>query len=237
MMGAGNACSAVYHTNTNLNTFGGSKKQGITSRVGLDNWANTAIQTYSNGYGRNKLFTLNQLGGVGVGKSMFNGRFTQVDGTRSDELPNKINRLKSLLALYPPYINPSDPYHLALFGDKESFKQDLIYAGVLPTQHTKTIHFDTAYVFPMDVPNRNEIIRLVLYINAFAKAQIPNITNGIDFGTHTLSLVATKTGRMLYDAGYGHTTWYKLQVFSSKLECPLGDTACEVSNPPTSPSD
>jgi hypothetical protein len=80
MMGAGNACSSVYNTNVNLPTFGGSKKQGITSRVGLDNWANRAVQTYSNGYGRNKLFTMNQLGGVGVGKSMFNGRFTQVDG-------------------------------------------------------------------------------------------------------------------------------------------------------------
>jgi hypothetical protein len=80
MMGAGNAGSTVYKTNVNLNTFGGNKKQGITSRVGLDHWANTAVQTYSNGYGRNKLFCMNQLGGVGAGKSMFNGRFTQTDG-------------------------------------------------------------------------------------------------------------------------------------------------------------
>ena len=80
MMGAGNASSTVYKTNVNLNTFGGNKKQGITSRVGLDNWANLAVQTYSNGYGKNKLFCMNQLGGVGAGKSMFNGRFTRVDG-------------------------------------------------------------------------------------------------------------------------------------------------------------
>lgn len=83
MMGAGNASASAYNTNVNLNTFGGSKKQGITSRVGLDNWANLAIQTYSNGYGRNKLFVMNQLGGVGAGKSMFNGRYTQVDGVHS----------------------------------------------------------------------------------------------------------------------------------------------------------
>ena len=82
MMGAGNASASKYKTNVNLNTFGGSKKQGITSRVGLDPWANVAIQTYSNGYGRNKLFVMNQLGGVGAGHSMFNGRFTQVDGAR-----------------------------------------------------------------------------------------------------------------------------------------------------------
>jgi hypothetical protein len=81
MMGAGNASSTIYNTNVNLNTFGGNKKQGITSRVGLDNWANSAVQTYSNGYGRNKLFCMNQLGGVGAGRSMFNGRFTQTDGT------------------------------------------------------------------------------------------------------------------------------------------------------------
>jgi hypothetical protein len=88
MMGAGNASSTKYKTNVNLNTGGGDKKQGITSRVGLDNWANVAIQTYSNGYGRNKLFIMNQLGGVGVGKSMFNGRFTQVDGVHSAGTPS-----------------------------------------------------------------------------------------------------------------------------------------------------
>ena len=49
MMGAGNASSTYYKTNVNLNTGGGNKKQGITSRVGLDNWANLAVQTYSNG--------------------------------------------------------------------------------------------------------------------------------------------------------------------------------------------
>ena len=80
MMTAGNAGMSKYNVNVNQNTFGGSKKQGITSRVGLDNWANRAVQIYSNGYGRNKLFLMNQLGGIGAGQSMFNGRFRQVDG-------------------------------------------------------------------------------------------------------------------------------------------------------------
>lgn len=88
MMGAGNASSSMYNTNVNLNTGGGSKKQGITSRVGLDNWANLAVQTYSNGYGKNKLFVMNQLGGVGAGQSMFNRRFTQVDGVNSSNNPS-----------------------------------------------------------------------------------------------------------------------------------------------------
>jgi len=80
MMGAGLSSATLYNSNPNLNTHGGDKKQGITSRVGLDNWANVAVQTYSNGYGKNKLFVMNQLGGVGVGRSMFNTQFVQKRG-------------------------------------------------------------------------------------------------------------------------------------------------------------
>ena len=67
MMGAGLSSASLYNSNPNLNTRGGNKKQGITSRVGLDNWSNVAVQTYSNGYGKNKLIIMNQLSGVGVG--------------------------------------------------------------------------------------------------------------------------------------------------------------------------
>ena len=88
MMGAGNASASSYKTNVNLNSSGGSKKQGVTSRVGLNNWSNLAVQTYSNGYGRYKIFCMNQLGGVGAGKSMFNGKFMQVDGTHCNARPN-----------------------------------------------------------------------------------------------------------------------------------------------------
>lgn len=95
MMGAGSASSTVYNTNVNLNTFGGSKKQGITSRVGLGPWANTAVQQYSNGYGRTHLFCMNQLGGVGAGRSMFNGRFTQTDGTNCRSVPDGTNATHS----------------------------------------------------------------------------------------------------------------------------------------------
>jgi len=83
MMGAGLSSASLYNSNPNLNTFGGDKKQGITSRVGLDNWANVAVQTYSNGYGKNKLFVVNQLGGVGAGRSMFNIKYTQKRGTHT----------------------------------------------------------------------------------------------------------------------------------------------------------
>ena len=121
MMGAGNASSSVYSTNVNMNTFGGSKKQGITSRVGLDNWANVAVQTYSNGYGKDKLVCMNQLGGVGAGKSMFNGRFTQADGvhceSKSIPIPptptppftyNAINNTDFFLLYTDPYVQLHD---------------------------------------------------------------------------------------------------------------------------------
>ena len=82
MMGAGNASATIYKSNPNLNTRGGNKKQGITSRVGLDNWSNREIQTQSNGIGRFKLICMNQLGGVGPGHSMFGGRWNRADGMK-----------------------------------------------------------------------------------------------------------------------------------------------------------
>jgi hypothetical protein len=62
------------HVNMNLNTAGGSKKQGLTSLVGLDNWADRAVKINSIGTPatRSTIFTMNQLGGIGNGRSMFN---------------------------------------------------------------------------------------------------------------------------------------------------------------------
>jgi hypothetical protein len=86
MMGAGLACSSVFVVNTNLNTAGGSKKQGLTSRVGLNNWSDRAVQINANGSvrGRNMIFIVNQLSGVGRGKSQFNvpGSYVTKDGVR-----------------------------------------------------------------------------------------------------------------------------------------------------------
>jgi len=72
-MGAGHAGASTLGVNPNLNVGGGSKKQGIPSRVGKDRWADRAIVAHANGSvdGRNKLFKINQLGGVGVGRSQF----------------------------------------------------------------------------------------------------------------------------------------------------------------------
>ena len=80
MMGAGNASATLYKCSPNLPSGGGNKKQGITSRVGLDHWENREIQTQSNGIGRFKFHFMNQLGGVEPGHSMFGGRWNRADG-------------------------------------------------------------------------------------------------------------------------------------------------------------
>ena len=229
MMGAGNATSTNYKTNVNLNTGGGSKKQGITSRVGLDNWSNLAVQTYSNGYGRNKLFVMNQLGGVGAGKSMFNGRFTQVDGVHSAKNPsyfdpnkgiaNAIKELVKLLKLYPPYVNPTDPYSLSAVGMKETFRSDLIDAGVplsiADEAHVKIIHFETINDLPIDLPNRDRINYLVTFVNRELKIDLPPDTDGIDFGFKTCALVPQSTKIILNAAKFGLYRWNGLRVFDN----------------------
>lgn len=86
MMGAGHASATLYKTNTNIQTGGGNKKQGITSRVGLNNWENHEVKTHSNGIGRFKIVCMNQLGGIGPGHSMFGGRWNRADGVHCNEI-------------------------------------------------------------------------------------------------------------------------------------------------------
>ena len=95
MMGAGHASSSLYKCSPNLPTGGGNKKQGITSRVGLDNWENREIQIQSNGIGRFKLHFVNQLGGVEPGHSMFGGRWNRGHGIRINKyIPHLLEKIK-----------------------------------------------------------------------------------------------------------------------------------------------
>lgn len=77
-MGAGFAGMSK-HIHMNADVGGGSKKQGLTSRVGLNNWTNPVIQARSNGIGRNLVFRINQLGGIGRRNTMF---ATNADGVK-----------------------------------------------------------------------------------------------------------------------------------------------------------
>jgi hypothetical protein len=82
MMGAGLGSSTLYKSNPSVNTFGGNKKQGLPVNVGLDSWSDRASRSFSVGTSRDKLVIMNQLGGVGVGRSMFNVNYTHKDGAK-----------------------------------------------------------------------------------------------------------------------------------------------------------
>jgi hypothetical protein len=107
MMGAGNACSSLYKCDANLKTGGGSKKQGITSRVGLNQWSNREVQVQSNGAGRFKLFWVNQLGGIGAGHSMFNGGGVQKP---ADSPPVEVHQLVNKTIPFNGELTGTHPY-------------------------------------------------------------------------------------------------------------------------------
>jgi len=92
IMGAANGGATNFNVNTNLDTDGGNKKQGLTGRVGLGYISDRRVQIKSTGtpYQRSLVFCMNQLGGVGAGHSMFNvpGKFTSPDNIkRCDPTP------------------------------------------------------------------------------------------------------------------------------------------------------
>lgn len=74
VMGAGLACSLKNaNVSVNGNSYGGNKKQGLVSFVGVDTWANRAILIDANGQNKTlkHVFCMNQLGGVGRARSQF----------------------------------------------------------------------------------------------------------------------------------------------------------------------
>jgi hypothetical protein len=73
-MGAGFASSTASKISVNGNSGGGSKKQGLAPLVGLNFWSNREVRFNVNNMkktDRTKVFCMNQLGGVGAGKSQF----------------------------------------------------------------------------------------------------------------------------------------------------------------------
>ena len=85
MMGAGFASASTQGVNINGTTGGGSKKQGIVATTGFGNRTINHVRTKCLGAtaDRFKICFVNQLGGVGRGKSMFNvpGLFTTIHGS------------------------------------------------------------------------------------------------------------------------------------------------------------
>jgi hypothetical protein len=66
IIGAGTAGSTIYHCNVNLNTAGGTKKQGLPFSLDTPTINKHVIRLKATGDKRHFIFTMNQLtGGVG----------------------------------------------------------------------------------------------------------------------------------------------------------------------------
>ena len=65
IMGAGSAGSTVHHCNVNLNTAGGTKKQGSPFSINDSTLCHHPIKLNAYGTHRDVIFTINQLGGIG----------------------------------------------------------------------------------------------------------------------------------------------------------------------------
>ena len=64
IIGAGTAGSLTYNTNVNLNTAGGTKKQGLPFMVGMPRYNLHHVKMHATGNSRDIIFTLNQVGGA-----------------------------------------------------------------------------------------------------------------------------------------------------------------------------
>ena len=66
IIGAGSAGSTIYHCNVNLNTAGGTKKQGLPFLLNAPTYNKRHVSIKAVGGNRNTIFNMNQLtGGVG----------------------------------------------------------------------------------------------------------------------------------------------------------------------------
>jgi len=99
-MGAGFAGSSTYGVNINAPSGGGNKKSGLISTVGVSSLNISFVRTKTVGSAkeRAKICFVNQLSGVGRGRSMFNvpGMFTNVHGAFGPTKP------PGKVCFYPP---------------------------------------------------------------------------------------------------------------------------------------
>jgi hypothetical protein len=65
IIGAGSAGSTIYHCNVNLDTAGGTKKQGLPYLLTGQTYNKRWIGVKAVGNKRDTIFTMNQLNGVG----------------------------------------------------------------------------------------------------------------------------------------------------------------------------
>ena len=172
MMGAGFACSSLFLVNPNQNTSGGNKKQGLTSRVGLGPWADRAIQINANGSirGRNMIFIVNQLSGVGRGKSQFNvpGSYATKDGVRKKTVLPTFPVLK-----FSNYNNPL-PENFSVYFPEPYFRSEKLTISLTVESTTADNRFEiVSYPTPVFDPSNFFLLQTPLEVGT----TIYNVTN------------------------------------------------------------
>ena len=125
IIGAGSAGSTIYHCNVNLDTAGGTKKQGFPFLLNAPTYNKRLISVKAVGNKRNTIFNMNQLtGGVGHNK------FHREDGIHHE------GSYKYVPAKYPRSSNaPTLPPSKNLGRNWSGRPINLNYKG----QHPKTL--------------------------------------------------------------------------------------------------
>ena len=230
-MGAG-AGGLAYGVNTGGNQGGGNKKQGLLptatnyfiSRAGHNNFYR------AHGNNRNKVFCMNQLGGVGRGRSQFG------PGSRDGVNPvaggcvTTLEQLEQYIQFLINYFKIIFPnYTLCLVGELESVKEDidscinnttLLYA---PFIHLTSSDFhyddDNSSVIPVESLRLDAAFETPTVYNkvAYVNGKCSYITGtgcaGIELGVHTLGLVPNDEIETLQTYGYGLAEWNGLNVY------------------------
>jgi len=256
-MGAGLAGSMTKGVNVNQVQFG-DKLQGLAPQAthffiaGNSNAGWNNYRTRTNGNKRNFVFCMNQLGGVGVGKSQFKIRgLNKPDGTGNClagpySLKDKIEYLRRyFLGLFPNYI-------LCLVGDMETLKTDLTGCTACPDGHSRSPE-DYPFVHLSGAVSQAEMSQVspqnrMLLMKAFSDDMVRNTVIYVnsqcsdirgpgctvpDLGVHTLGLVENSEIPALRCDGYGDGIWKGLRVYAdASCSFPSGgstnETACHA---------
>ena len=258
-MGAGLAGSMTKNVNVNMVQFG-DKLQGLAPQAthffiagnGLGGWNNYRKRT--NAPQRNFVFCMNQLGGVGAGKSQFKIRgLNKPDGTGNCRTgPYTLAECIAYLQMY--WLKHMPGYTLCLVGEKEKIGTDLAVccpSALLSSSKPPFIHltddrydYTTENITPAmrDALNKAFITPMVhdtvMYVNSFCgwikgagctpswKPAGEDHWVLFSLGTHTLGLVPNDKIRVLRDCGgYGKWTWLGLRIFASTYACPCIETS------------
>ena len=244
-MGAGLASSTISGVNVNQVQIG-DKLQGLAPQAthffvagnGKAGW--NQYRTRTNGNKRNFVFCMNQLGGVGAGKSQFKIRgLNKPDGTGNClagpySLKDKIEYLRRyFFGLFPDYTLCLVGEHEKISGDMEGCCTKLVtlHPSGDPFVHLTdaTIAAEMNDLLPQE---RNSLMQayahpLVRNMIAYVNAQCRYITGvdcrGLNLGVHTLGLVPNGMIRTLNGCGYGLRQWEGLGIYATtEGECTPG---------------